>query len=358
MVGTDQSTMGGIASVVRGYVEGGLFERVDGSYVATHRDGGPLRKASAGLRGCQRVAWQLATGNAPLVHIHMSSRASFWRKSAVTLLARAARRPYLLHMHGSEFMRFYQDESTPRVQALVRGVLERAALVLALSEEWRSNLLGICPRARVEILPNAVAVPPHARLDAAGADARIVFLGRLGARKGTFDLVKAFAQIAPRHPTARLICAGDGAVAEIRALAQTLGVADRVETPGWVDRDASRAQLAGATLFALPSHAEGLPMALLEAMSWGLPVVTTPVGGIPQVVRDGETGLLVPAGDPAAIAAALDRLLADAPLRRTLGSAARATIERGHSLAATIDAMVGIYARFGIAERARVGPRP
>jgi glycosyltransferase involved in cell wall biosynthesis len=132
------------------------------------------------------------------------------------------------------------------------------------------------------------------------------------------------------------------------ALAGELGVAGRVECPGWLSTEAARAELARAELFALPSYAEGLPMALLEAMAAGKPVVVGSVGGIPSVVADDANGLLVNPGDPAGLVEALSHLLADAAARRRLGRAARQTIEEGYSLGNSIRRLAAIYSRFGV----------
>jgi glycosyltransferase involved in cell wall biosynthesis len=352
MVGTHPNTAGGISTVVRGYQAGGLFNRVDSRYIHTHVDGGAARKLLVALRAYSSFIGSLLRGRSPLVHVHLSSRASFWRKSGLCLLALAAGRPYLIHMHGSEFMKFYQEESGRFTQRLIAFILKRAALVLALSDQWRNNLLSISPDAVVEVLPNAVPLPDLTLRQDDPAAPCILFLGRLGQRKGTFDLVKAFAKVVQQHPTARLICAGDGAVDEVRSLAASLGLADRVICPGWLDPAKAGDLLRVATVFTLPSYAEGLPMALLEAMSWGLPVVTSPVGGIPQAVRDGENGLLVEPGNVDALATALSSLLADAGRRAQMGGAARATIERSFSLDACITQLVAIYRRFGIENRA------
>ena len=283
----------------------------------------------------------------PLVHVHVSSGASFWRKAIICLMARAARRPYLLHVHGGRFLRFYTEQCGPRSQWFIRRIFASAALVLALTENWRAGLKRMCPEARIEVLPNGVALPA---LEERRSDAppRVLFLGVLHRAKGTHDLVRAFAQVAGQYPEWTLVCAGSGAVEEIRALATELGIADRVECPGWLDARAKNAELAAATIFALPSYAEGLPMALLEAMAWGLPVLTTPVGGIPDTVQPPHNGVLVTPGDVDAIARALSGLMRSSERRRALGAAARATIERTFSRDESIEQLVRIYSRFGI----------
>jgi glycosyltransferase involved in cell wall biosynthesis len=204
----------------------------------------------------------------------------------------------------------------------------------------------------IEILPNGVAMPDvAARAPLAASGQTILFLGRLGRRKGTYELVEAFGRIASEFPNARLICAGDGEVAPFREIAADFEISDRVEFPGWTSLDQTRGYLASSAIFALPSHAEGLPMALLEAMSWQLAVVVSSVGGIPRVVHDNDNGLLMTAGDIDELTAALRKLLSDSALRDRLALAARITVEDGYSLNATVHRLARIYARFGLAPK-------
>jgi glycosyltransferase involved in cell wall biosynthesis len=284
----------------------------------------------------------------PLVHVHLSSRASFWRKSLFFFVARATGRPYIVHMHGSEFIKFLDDECGRFGKAAVRSVFAHASLLIALSQQWRQNLQRISPTSSIEVLPNAVPVPPGRSAPRESAELRVLFLGRLGDRKGTFDLVRAFASTAASFANARLICAGDGAVTETQALAGELGVAGVVSCPGWLDPQAAGVQLSQASVFALPSYAEGLPMALLEAMARGLAVITTPVGGIPDVVGHMQNGMLVQPGDGGALSTALADLLRNESLRRRLGSAARDTIVQRFSIRAATQRLESIYARYGI----------
>jgi glycosyltransferase involved in cell wall biosynthesis len=349
MVGTHLDGIGGVRAVVQGYIDGGLFERFDCVYVATHRYGSAWVKILTALKAWIRVAVLLRKLDAPLVHVQMASRASFWRKSVVCLMARLAGRPYLLHVHGGEFAQFYEKESGPAAQRYIRGIFAHAALVIALSQEWRERLLRICPTASVEVLTNAVALPDLAglrRLE--DREPTLVFLGELSRGKGTYDLVRAFASVASRFPRLKLVCGGIGAIEEVRLLAAQLEVQDRVLCPGWLHPLSKSAELAGATVFILPSYAEGMPMALLEAMSWGLPVIATSVGGIPQLVTNEVDGLLVAPGDIDGVAAAITRLMNDATLRGRLGAAARTTIETSFTLEATLERLSQIYRRFGI----------
>lgn len=352
MVGTDLRGMGGVRAVVQGYIDGGLFDRIDCTYVATHRYGPRRTKVWAALTGWARVAVLLLRRERPLVHVHLSAHASFWRKSVVCLLARLARRPYLLHVHSGFFPEFYARQSGPLARRVIRRTFAGAALLIALSEQWRSWLLEISPAARIEVLPNAVAPPDLSRARRSDAAApTLLFLGDINRSKGVFDLIRAFARVSGEFPCLKLVCGGIGVVDEVRQLCGQLGIADRVSCPGWLEADRKRAELAAASAFILPSYAEALPMALLEAMSWGLPVVTTPVGGIPQVIEHNANGLLVTPGDIDGTAAAIARLMREPALGEKLGAAARRTIERSYSLDASVERLVQIYRGFGIPAR-------
>lgn len=351
MVGTSPEVRGGVSSLVRSYYAGGLFQRFEIRYVPTHRDGTAAQKAVAALKAYAALSGLLLTAPAPLVHIHLASRASFWRKAVVCAMAGLRRRPYVLHVHGAEFSKFYHEECGAFSKWIVRRVLERAALLLALSGQWQDELKRIAPRSTVQTLPNAVRlydIPPRAADD---APLRILFAGRIGERKGTFELLRAFARLAPKYPAATLVCAGDGEGEKLKRLAAELGVADRVECPGWLSAEQMGGELRRASIFALPSHHEGVPIALLEAMSRGLPVLTTPVGGIPEVVENDRNGILVAPGDVAAIEAALDGLLRSSAERERLGAAAQATIAERFSLDSTIERLAALYRFFGVPER-------
>lgn len=350
MVGTDLSGTGGIRAVVCGYIGAGLFERYRCTYIATHRSGSAWTKAAMALRGWWRVAVALLTLDAPLVHVQTASRASFWRKSVVCLLARAAGRPYLVHVHGGEFVKFYREESRPLTQRWIRHTLARAALVIALSEQWRERLLAIAPTARVEVLPNGVLLP-DLRSARHQQEPALLFVGDLTRAKGLHDLIRAFGRTAPRFPQLELVCAGGKPPPEMTQLVAELGLQQRVVFPGWLGPERLRAEFGRATVFALPSYAEGMPMALLEAMSWGLPVIATPVGGVPQVVEHGVNGLLVAPGDSDALATALARLLSEPALRESLGAAARRTIATRFSLETALERLGELYRRFGLEPR-------
>lgn len=156
---------------------------------------------------------------------------------------------------------------------------------------------------------------------------KVVFVGRLDPVKGASLLVDAFAEIRSKHPDATLTLAGDGpARKSLEKKCHGLGLSGAVTFSGFIDEVAVADLLHDSDLLVLPSFAEGLPVVLMEAMATGLPVVASHIAGIPELVRDSENGILIPAGDTKALVAAMDRLLADPALRRHMGQNGRATV--------------------------------
>ena len=188
-----------------------------------------------------------------------------------------------------------------------------------------------CRADRTVVIHNGVALDaPRRRPGAATRPATLLSVGRLRAPKDFLTLVRAMTALEPG--SARLLIAGDGPDRDaVAAEVARLGLDGTVELLG--TRSDVPALLAGADVFVLASDSEGLPMSVLEAMSAGLPVVASAVGGVPELVRDGETGALVPPRDSGALARALVPLVADIALRDRLGEAGRRRVEREFSLA-------------------------
>ncbi|MDB5745995.1 MAG: hypothetical protein JWP72_843 [Massilia sp.] len=345
MLGTAPEGRGGVAALVSVLQAGGLFERAAVRYVSTHREGGLLPKLGAAISGSWHAARACLFDRPAIVHAHAASGASFARKSLLLLLARAAGCQTIFHLHGGGFRQFATVRSGALTRRWIRHTLERSSLVIALSDGWANFVRGFAPRARVTVVPNALPLPLPVRSQAGDRTqtGRILFLGRLEASKGIPELLDAAALLVPRFPALRLVLAGTGDLDAWRREAAARGIGERVELPGWLDAAARDAELARAAVFCLPSHAEGLPMSLLEAVASGCASVASAVGGIPEALEDGENGLLVPRHDAPALAAALARVLADGALRARLGSRARTTVEQHYSTDAVCGRLAAIY---------------
>jgi glycosyltransferase involved in cell wall biosynthesis len=233
--------------------------------------------------------------------------------------------------YSRESPRWWRRALVHLLERLAVRVADRVVVTAAAAGEYLVREHGVDP-ARVRVVPNAIDVARFAP-DPAAARAKgcVVFVGRLAADKNLGALVEAVARV----PGAWLRLVGDGPErAALEAAARRTGA--QVEFTGTVSNDAVPALLNTAALFALPSHYEGQPKALLEAMACGLPVVGADVPGTREAVRHGETGWLC-APHAESLADALRSLLDDDALRERLGRQARAIVERQHSVPAVVE---------------------
>ena len=245
-------------------------------------------------------------------------------------LARLAGKPYVFHLHGGAFDRYHAGLSRLE-RAWVERTVRKARVVFVLSESWATWLREAIGHPDVRVLPNPV-LPVALPADVAREPQTLLFLGRLEEAKGVFVLIEALARLAGVRPGLRAILAGEGDLAAVRAAAAAAGVAERIELPGWVAGEAKACLLARAGIFVLPSRFEGVPMALLEAQAAGLPVVATRVGGIPQVVVEGYSGMLAEPDDVASLVAALKPVLADAAEARRMGETGRRRVLKSYGV--------------------------
>ena len=328
-VSTALDTRGGVASYVRLLRDSPLWDTWSVTHVATHRDGSAARKVLAFAIGLVAFVRAVITHRPRLVHLHMSAHGSFVRKATVFWMARAAGIPAVVHVHGSEFDVFH-DRAPAAVRWIIRATLTEAAAVIALGNRWARRLQVIAPRANVVTIPNAALLPP-ARVGPPRARelVNVVFLGEIGERKGAFDLLEAWARVVPagRRRAASLTMAGDRQVQHAHEVVTSRGLAATVRVLSWLGPSEVEALLRASDVLVLPSRSEGQPMAVLEAMAHGVCVVASDVGGLPEMIEDGTSGLLIPPGDVDALSAALDRVIADRDLRERLGAGARARAE-------------------------------
>ena len=307
MIGTSLDGQGGVASVLRTWRDAGLFERAAVRHVATNASGGPVRKLLAALRAWLVCARLVLAGRVPLVHVHTSSFASFWRKTPFLALALTRRHRLIVSLHGGAFREFYAARGAVG-RAWIRLVMRRAARFVVLTEEWRRWATSIEPRARLCVVPNTVPDVPPAPPAPHGAGERgcLLFLGRVEQAKGVFVLIEALARAHAAGACWHVVCAGTGDLARARAAAQHWALGDAaIEFVGWVDGDAKRVWLQRCEALVLPSLIENMPVAALEAFAHGKPVIASRVGGVPDMLADHREGYLVAPGSVDELAAAL-----------------------------------------------------
>ena len=291
---------------------------------------------------CRVASWLRETG---AVHLH----AHFGTNSAeVAMLAQALGGPaYSFTVHGPE------EFDAPRRLGLAEKA-RRSAFVVAISTYGRSQLYRWIERAhwpKIRVVHCGIEASFH---DVAPAPLpevpRVVCVGRLCEQKGQLLLVEAAARLAAKGIAFEIVLAGDGELrAELESLAAELGVSNRIHITGWISSAQVREEILAARALVLPSLAEGLPVVLMEAMALRRPVLSTYVAGIPELVKHGENGWLVPSGDVDELAAALEDVLSRPAIElHAMGEAARRRALERHSIdheAAKLATLFGAAAR-------------
>jgi glycosyltransferase involved in cell wall biosynthesis len=279
------------------------------------------------LEACRVAGWLEQTG-AQHVHAHFGTNST-----EVVMLARALGGPgYSFTAHGPE------EFDKPEFLGLARKI-SNSAFAVAISSFGRSQLsrwVGADQWPKIRVVHCGLEAAFFARPDELrpAAVPRLVCVGRLCEQKGQLLLVAAVAALARRGVDVELVLAGDGEMrGAVEAAVAAARIGDRVRITGWIGSAQVRAELQAARALVLPSFAEGLPVVLMEAMAIGRPVISTYVAGIPELVRDGVDGWLVPAGDVDALADAMQACLETAPERlATMGLAALERVRARHSI--------------------------
>ncbi len=350
MFGPDLAVRGGVSAVQRLLLKS-IANDADVHQVGTMTEGSNWRKMATFARAFARALIEVRRSRYDLVHIHFSSGASSLRKMLLAALAQSRGLKVVLHAHGGRYEDYWR-KAPSSIQGLTGRVLRSADCLIVLGEKWREfySSIGV-PPSRIVVLPNPVEWPDTVPSKPAGEKTVFVYLGLIARLKGAYDIVDALAKVDPvLRAQTHVVMAGNGALSELQERVQRARLQSNVEVLSWmntIDRDAL---LARADAFLLPSYAEGLPMSLLEAMANGLAPICTPVGSIPEFVRDGVNGLLVPPGDTDKLAAAIERLVRDRDARVRMARIARATVEP-LSLTRYAQRLTSVYRSLGAGSR-------
>ncbi|MBK0392262.1 glycosyltransferase family 4 protein [Ramlibacter sp. CrO1] len=290
------------------------------------------------------------------VHVNVAERLSLVRKGVLMGACRLLGVPVVLHLHAAQLPQTYAR--LPGVgKLLVRWMfsLPQSCVVLGrTAADFVAGELRV-PADRIEVVINGVPSPAVPRRTGERAVPHVVFLGNLSERKGVPDLLQALTHPALAHRRLRVSLAGGGDVEAFRTMATELGVQDRVEFLGWAGPELVGKLLADADVMVLPSHDEGLPLAILESLAHGVAVVCTPVGEIPNVLLNGRHAWFVEPGNPASIARGLAQVLGEPSMRERLEREGRALYDAEFSLPRFASAIARVHERhFGLS----AAPRP
>ncbi len=357
MVGPAPPPFGGIASVISDIVNSDLKEEY--SFDVFYRSDIPagcfLDRNMIRLRRFWAFLKQAKSGNYDFAHIH-SADLAFLGSILFALLAKACGLKVLMHMHGTDWDEFYSKAPTVR-RLYTRVGFYLPDKIVVLYRRWLSNIKGLNPNADVRVIRNLIHKPlPVTPLEVEALKRKVgiepsdfvaLTVGSVGWRKGSFDIVQAAPEAIREDPEILFVLVGGGErpgeMQQVLEMVSERGLTDRVRVIGEVERSKIPVFLRAAHVFLLPSYIEGMPISIIEAMAHGLPVITTPVGGVPDMVTNQESGLLIPPGAPARIAETVIMLKKDPALRMRLAEAGRRVFEKQFEFSRGIEEIRDLY---------------
>lgn len=313
-------TPGGMATVIQDMLEDPQWYKHHRIYhLITHNEGSSFSKLMHALIAYTKfllIAWQF-----DVVHIHAATRASIFRKAFFVYVARWFHKPAIIHIHGSDYDSFFRNASS-RTKAFLTKLHNLASCNIVLSQYWKQFFISEMSVRNIAVIPNGVDTSLYAASRTPYQSGKLLFLGRLGERKGIYDLIQAMVILRDRGLLPRLYLAGDGELEKVMEKIQVSNLQNQISIEGWCDKEKKLALLRATSVLILPSYNEGLPVAILEAMAAGKVIISTPVGGIPELIIPQQNGFLVPPGDIDSLANAIEQTMlpVNEEIMRTISS--------------------------------------
>jgi len=286
---------GGIGAVIDVYSK--HFDKF--KFLATFKNGFLFIKISFFFLSVFKLIYILSFNRKiKIIHIHGASRGSFVRKFICFLIAKYLFRKIIIyHIHGAEYHLFY-EESSPIVKKAIRMFINNSNTIVCLSEVWKSFFTLNFNVKKIVIVPNIIDYPSVYNVNKESSVLELLFLGQIGNRKGIFDLLIVISTNKKKYTgKIKLESEGNGELERLMEIIKKEQLEGIVEFIGWVTKEEKINFLQDADVYILPSYNEGLPISILEAMSYGKAIISTNVGGISEIVIPGKNGVLVKPGN-------------------------------------------------------------
>lgn len=295
MCGSKLNVKGGMVSVIKNYLSYDKWNEYEIKYIPTHVESNKLCVSIYFLFAYIKILFLVIRKKVDVAYFHTAERGSFYRKAILVRLMHKFGVKTVMHHHAAEFEEFY-DGLSEKKKNFVNKTLEMATLNIVLSNRLIPMITDKAPNANVKVLYNAVKVYDKNPYNKNAIE--ILFLGRLGKRKGTYDFLDAIKRIEDRLPDdIKVNLCGDGDVEEVSVRVKELKLENRIKHIGWIDSTKKAEIFSNTIINVLPSYNEGLPMTILETMAYGIPNISTSIASIPEVIRNGENGFLIQPGE-------------------------------------------------------------
>lgn len=347
MIGVDKTSVGGMLTVINNYLNDKEFCKATNlRYISTVIRGSKLTKINTFIKKIPLIRKTIKKDNIDIVHVHMAERGSVFREGYVVHMAKKLGCKTVIHMHGATIEKWYNSQNVI-VQTIVKRIFNSADCMIVLGDNWKPFMLSVMGKEnadKIKVLHNAVKVPNR---DMYNINAKnILFYGMLIQRKGIDDLLAAFKQSIPEIPNdVNLILYGDDhdSPESIQDKIKRFKLNDRVKYLGWMTDQNKKKVFSNTMINVLPSYNEGLPMTILESMSYGIPNISTKIAAIPEVIKNGNNGYLINPGDVDALSQKLIKLINDKELRKIVSQNAYNVAKKDYSLQSHFDRLMKIY---------------
>jgi glycosyltransferase involved in cell wall biosynthesis len=308
VVATSRKTRGGITAVIKAHEQGKQWKEFQCIWIETHIDRGNILKIFYFISALMKFI--LIAPFYDIIHIHVASIASLRRKMFFFKISKIYKKKIISHFHPHKPEVIFDEKNKKFYKKMFLG--SNKIIVLSPQwEKWINEALDISENIQVLYNPCPNITPFEKKC----SNKYILFAGTIYKRKGYTDLIKGFSRIALKYPDWSVILAGNGEIEKGKLLAQELGIEKQVEFVGWVNGIDKHTLFNNASIFCLASSAEGFPMAVLDAWAYGLPVICTPVGGLPDIVEEKISALIFNYGDTESLSKQIEILITDEHLR-------------------------------------------
>lgn len=341
MCGSDLTVNGGIVSVVKNYLTYDNWEQYNITYVPTHIEGSSKDKTLYFSKSLVKIIQKLVFDDICLVHLHTAERGSFFRKALIVKIAKLFRKKVVLHHHAAEFDSFFNDLSKIK-RKFVINTLESSNVNIVLSEDLIPMIRDKTTSANIQVLNNSVST--YLNYQYTNKDNNILFLGRLGKRKGIYDLLEVIRELDDVLDTKiKFYLCGDGEIDKVKAIIDKYRIKHRINHVGWIDGLEKDRIFSSTLINILPSYNEGLPMTILETMSLGIPNISTNIASIPKVIENGYNGFIIEPGDKNKLAEKILELVNDGVKRSEFSHRSYKMIKEEFSMESGMKRLKNIY---------------
>lgn len=314
IIGTSKYTRGGITAVIKAQQQGEQWEKYHCKWIGYHVDRANWIKALYYIYAL--ILYCIHLPFYQIVHFQFSLTTDARRSYYFFKVAKWLGKKTIVHLHCG-------DQLPEIWSPMYEELFTRCDLALVLSPSIKRKVEGyIGCTHRVEVLynpcPTIKTITPFSK-----REKKILFAGTLNSNKGYSDFIKGFAKIAKKYPDWKVVFAGNGEIDKAKSLARSLGIENQCEFLGWVNGEQKDSAFRRASVLCLASYQEGFPMAVLDAWAYGVPVVSTPAGGLIDIIEEGKNGLLFEAGNIDQMAEKLETILVDIALREHIAQESR-----------------------------------